>query len=53
MVDIVNYTWDLIEINGHQLKQDFNYLSNPGISEDARIFRGVHLINKDDIIYRE
>ncbi len=48
-VDTVKYIWDLIEINGHQLKQDFNYLNDPGISEEARLFRGVHLINKDDI----
>ncbi len=47
--DTVDYIWDLIEINGHQLKQDFNYLNDPGISEEARLFRGVHLINKDDI----
>ena len=47
--DTVNYIWDLIGINGKQLKQDFNYLQDPGISEEARLFRGVHLINKDDI----
>ncbi len=47
--ETVSYIWDLIGINGHQLKQDFNYLNDPGISEEARLFRGVHLINKDDI----
>ncbi len=47
--DTVSYIWDLIGINGKQLKQDFNYLQDPGISEEARLFRGVHLINKDDI----
>lgn len=47
--DTVSYIWDLIELNGKQLKQDFNYLNDPGISEEARLFRGVHLINKDDI----
>ncbi len=47
--DTVDFTWDLIGKNGHQLKQDFNYLNDPGISEEARLFRGVHLINKDDI----
>ncbi len=47
--DTINYIWDLIGLNGRQLKQDFNYLTDPGISEEARLFRGVHLINKDDI----
>lgn len=50
VVDTVNYIWDLITLNGSQLKQDFNRINAPGISEDARLFRGVHLINKDDVI---
>jgi UDP-N-acetylglucosamine diphosphorylase / glucose-1-phosphate thymidylyltransferase / UDP-N-acetylgalactosamine diphosphorylase / glucosamine-1-phosphate N-acetyltransferase / galactosamine-1-phosphate N-acetyltransferase len=50
VVDTVNYIWDLITLNGSQLRQDFNRINAPGISEDARLFRGVHLINKDDVI---
>lgn len=53
VVDTVDYLWDLVKINGIQLKNDFNRINAPGISEDARLFRGVHLINKDDVIIEE
>jgi hypothetical protein len=48
--EIVSYIWDLIKINGSQIRKDFNLINSPGISEEARIFRGVDLINKDDVI---
>jgi UDP-N-acetylglucosamine diphosphorylase/glucosamine-1-phosphate N-acetyltransferase len=50
VVDTVDFVWDLIRINGVQIKNDFSRINAPGISEDARLFRGVHLINKDDVI---
>lgn len=50
VVDTVDFVWDLIRINGVQIKNDFTRINAPGISEDARLFRGVHLINKDDVI---
>jgi len=49
-VDTAEFIWDLIRLNGSQLKQDFNLINAPGISEESRLFRGVHLINKDDVI---
>ena len=48
--EIVSYIWDLIKINGSQIRKDFSLINSPGISEEARIFRGVDLINKDDVI---
>lgn len=48
--ETVNYVWDLIRLNGSQLKQDFVRINAPGISEEARLFRGVNIINKDEII---
>ncbi len=48
-VDTVDYIWDLIKLNGSQIKQDFNLINAPGISEEARLFRSVNLINKDDV----
>jgi UDP-N-acetylglucosamine diphosphorylase/glucosamine-1-phosphate N-acetyltransferase len=49
-VELAEYIWDLIRLNGSQLRHDFNLINGPGISEEARLFRGVHLINKDDVI---
>lgn len=49
-VDTVDYIWDLIRINGSQIKEDFKLINSPGISEEARLFRAAHLINKDDVI---
>jgi len=49
-IDTVDYIWDLIKLNGAQIKQDFNLINAPGISEEARLFRSVNLINKDDVI---
>ncbi len=49
-VDTVDYIWDLIKLNGPQIKQDFTLINAPGISEEARLFRSVNLINKDDVI---
>ncbi len=49
-IDTVNFIWDLIRLNGIQLKEDFKLINAPGISEEAQLFRGAHLINKDDVI---
>ena len=49
-VETADYIWDLVRLNGSQLREDFKVIDSPGISEDARLFRGVHLINKDDVI---
>ncbi len=49
-IETVDFIWDLIKNNGSKLRQDFKYINSPAISEDARLFRSVNLINKDDII---
>jgi UDP-N-acetylglucosamine diphosphorylase/glucosamine-1-phosphate N-acetyltransferase len=49
-IDTINFIWDLIRLNGSQLKQDFSLINAPGISEEAQLFRGVHIINQDDVI---
>ena len=49
-IETVNFIWDLIKDNGVKLREDVKSISSPGISDDARLFRGSRLLNKDDII---
>jgi len=48
-VETVDFIWELIKNNGAKLREDFKHLNFAGISEEARVFRDVHLVNIDDI----
>lgn len=49
-IETVDFIWDLISNNGLKLREDFKNINSPGISEEARLFRSVNLINKDEIV---
>ncbi|HSD64231.1 MAG TPA: putative sugar nucleotidyl transferase [Ignavibacteriaceae bacterium] len=48
-IDTIDFIWDMIINNGSVLRNDFRSSKLSGISDDARLFRGVDLINKDDV----
>lgn len=49
-IETVDHIWDMVCNNGSELHKDFKHFRLSGISDDARLFRGVDLINKDDVI---
>lgn len=52
-VDNINYMWDLINNNGKEMLADFEFFSSNIKAENriqGKIFDGVHLIEKDNII---
>lgn len=55
-IPIVEHTWDLIYNNANELKNDYNFLMNAGISKNnlnRKNFEGVHLIEKDNVYIGE
>ncbi|HUX60535.1 MAG TPA: GlmU family protein [Ignavibacteriaceae bacterium] len=52
-VENINYMWDLINNNGKEMLADFEFFSSNIKAENriqGKIFEGVHLIEKDNII---
>jgi UDP-N-acetylglucosamine diphosphorylase/glucosamine-1-phosphate N-acetyltransferase len=51
-IETVDYIWNLVCNNGSQLREDFRRLKyQPSrISDEARIYHGVELINQEEII---
>ncbi len=49
-METVDFIWDIICNNGNELKEDFKHPRLTGISDNIRIFPGVDLLNKDDIL---
>jgi UDP-N-acetylglucosamine diphosphorylase/glucosamine-1-phosphate N-acetyltransferase len=54
-VKIVNYPWDLIQVNGEQIISDFKTLTKniKGNKINGKIYEGAYLINKENIYVGE
>lgn len=54
-VHLVNYTWDLININGEEIKKDFEFRlsSHTNLNFLSEVPANVHLINEDQIFIEE
>jgi len=48
--EIINYPWDLVNINGSQISKDFELLVNRNEEQIlGKIYEGVHMLNEKDI----
>ena len=55
VVDMVSYSWDLVQRNGKELKLDFERLMkrNKGKRIKGKVYKGVQLLNKSEIVVEE
>jgi|SRR5690554_3570946 len=54
-IPLLNYTWDLINLNGQELLNDYKFFSEKRKKKNqkrisGKVYDGVHLINKKEII---
>jgi len=52
-VQLIKYPWDLIHTNGEQIVNDFKLIDKSKNFENAKVYDGVYLLNKDSIFIGE
>jgi len=52
-VDVINYPWDLIKYNGQEISKDFLRLKKKSDNINGKIYEGVIIVNKDNVIIEE